>query len=159
MSIYATVGSHIYIGQSISQQSADFVEADFDGQSWVEINWAENIGAFGDESAEITFEAIGEGRTIKLKGTRNAGNVSLVFGADYEDAGQAALRAAEATPHDYAFKVEFDDAPSGGTPSLRYFIAKVMSARETLDSANNVIKLNATLGINSNIVRVDAAGP
>ena len=159
MSIYATVGSHIYIGQTMAQQSADFVEADFDGMSWVEINWAENIGAFGDESAEITFDAIGEGRTIKLKGVRNAGNVALVFGADYEDSGQAALRAAEATPHDYAFKVEFDDAPEGGTPSLRYFIAKVMSARETLDAANNVIKLSTTLGINSNIVRVDAAGP
>lgn len=159
MGIFATVGSHIYIGQTVSQQSADFVAADFSGQSWVEISWAENIGAFGDESSEITFDAIGEGRTIKLKGTRNAGNVAMTFGADYSDAGQAALRAGEATPHDYAFKVEFDDAPSGGTPSIRYFIAKIMSARETLDAANNVIKLNTSLGINSNIVRVDAAGP
>jgi hypothetical protein len=31
-----------------------------------------------------------------------------------------------------------------------------MSAREALDTANNVMKLNATLGINSNIVRVNA---
>lgn len=159
MGIFATAGSRIFIGQAKAQQSADFVEADFDGQSWVEISWVESIGAFGDESSEITFDAIGEGRTIKLKGVRNAGNLALVVGADYTDAGQAALRAGEATPDDYAFKVEFDDAPAGGTPSKRYFIAKIMSARETLDTANNVIKLNTNLGINSNVVRVDAANP
>jgi len=32
-----------------------------------------------------------------------------------------------------------------------------MTAREVLDTANNVMKLNATIGINSNIVRVNAA--
>lgn len=159
MSIFVTAGSRLYIGGVRAQQSQDFVAADFSGESWTEIIWVENIGQFGDESAEVTFDAIGEGRTIKLKGTRNAGNLALVVGADYSDAGQAALRAAEATPDDYTFRIDFDDAPVGGTPSQRFFIAKVMSARETLDSANNVIKLNASLGINSNVVRVDAAGP
>lgn len=157
MSIYVTAGSRIYIGQAVAQQSTDFVEADFLTHSFTEISWVESIGAFGDEAAEVTFDAIGEGRTLKLKGNRNAGNMELVCGQDYSDAGQAALRAAEATPDDYAFKVLFDDMPSGGTSgSIRYFIGKVMSARETLDTANNVIKLNATVGINSNIVRVDA---
>jgi hypothetical protein len=159
MSIFVTAGSRLFVGGVKAQQSADFVAADFDGESWVEVSWVENIGQFGDESAEVTFDAIGESRTLKLKGVRNAGNLSLVVGADYSDAGQAALRAAEATPDDYAFRVDFDDAPAGGTPSQRFFIAKVMSAREQLDTANNVIKLNATLGINSNVVRVDAAGP
>jgi hypothetical protein len=156
--IFATAGSKIFIGQSKPSQSADFVVADF-GDSWTEILWVESIGAFGDESTEITFDAIGEGRTQKLKGTRNAGNIELVMGIDYEDAGQAAVRAAEATPNNYGFRIQFNDAPVGGTPSQRYFIAKVMSVRETLDGANNVIKLNSALGINSNIVSVNAAGP
>lgn len=157
--IFATAGATIAIGNPLAAKSADFVEADFDGQSWVNIGWAESIGAFGDEASEITFDAIAEGRTQKLKGTRNAGNLELVCGLDSEDDGQAALRAAEAENFDYAIRVTFNDAPAGGTPSIRYFIAKVMSAREQLDSANNVVKLNATLGINSNIVRIAAAGP
>lgn len=156
-SIFATSGSSVAIGQVLAAQSADFIASDFLAQSWVEIGWLENIGQFGDESAEVTFSAIGEGRLQKLKGTRNAGNMELVCGIDYEDDGQAAVRAAEATIHDYAFRVTFNDAPEGGTPSYRYFIAKVMSAREQLDGADNVMKLNATLGINSNIVRVAAA--
>lgn len=155
--LFATLGAKVYIGGPMTAQSAPFTLGDFAGQSWLQINWAENLGEFGDEAQEITFEAIGEGRTQKLKGTRNAGNMTLVFGLDSGDAGQAALRAAEAETFDYAFKVEFNDAPPNGTPSERYFIAKVMTAREVLDGANNVMRLNGTLGINSNIVRVAAA--
>lgn len=155
--IFATAGAELYIGGSVAAKTTDFVVGDFSGQSWVQVGWMENIGAFGDEAASITFDAIEQQRTQKLKGTRNAGDMSVVCGIDYEDSGQIALRTAEATPNNYAFKVLFNDAPSGGTPSERYFIALVMSARETLDTANNVMKLNATLGINSNIVRVNAA--
>jgi Phage tail tube protein, TTP len=155
--IFATAGSKVFIGSSLSAKSADFGVGDFSAQSWVEISWLESVGAFGDEAATITFNAIGEGRTQKLKGTRNAGDMQLVCGVDYGDAGQAALKAAEATPLNYAFKVQFNDMPSGGTsPSLRYFIGIVLSARETLDTANNVIKMTAAIGINSNIVRVAA---
>lgn len=157
MSIYATQQSKVYVGQVQASQSTDFVESDFDSHSWVEISWLESIGAFGDESSEITFDAIGEGRTQKIKGVRNAGNMELVCGIDWEDAGQNTLRGAQTEIFDYAFKVQFNDAPSGGTPSLRYFIGKIMTAREELGVANNVMKLNATIGINSNVVNVSAA--
>lgn len=155
--IFATAGARLSIGGALAAQTTDFVLGDFAGQSWIAINWMENIGAFGDEAANITFDAIEQQRTQKLKGTRNAGDMTLVCGIDYEDAGQIALRAAEAEPNNFAFKVQFNDAPLGGTPSERYFVGLVMSARETLDTANNVMKLNATIGINSNIVRVNAS--
>src|SRR5678815_3813011 len=153
--IFATAGSRLFIGGSVAAKTVDWVIGDFSGQSWVAVNWMENIGAFGDEAASITFDAIEQQRTQKLKGTRNAGDMAVVCGIDYEDAGQIAMRAAEAEPNNYAFKVQFNDAPVGGDPSERYFIGLVMSARETLDTANNVMKLNATIGINSNIVRVN----
>jgi hypothetical protein len=156
-SIFATAGSQVYIGQELASQSADFVLADFAGQSWVEITWLETIGEFGDESAEITFDAIGEGRTQKLKGIRNAGNMDLVMGIVEDDPGQLALLSAETSPNDFAFKVVFNNAPAGGTPGERYFIGKVMTARERLDTANNVVRRGGRVGINSNVVRVAAA--
>lgn len=155
--IFATAGATVDIGQVKSAQSANFVAADFAAQSWVNIAWIESIGAFGDEAAEITFEAISEERVQKLKGTRNAGNLELVCAIDTSDDGQATLRGAETEDYDYAFRITFDDAAVGGTASKRYFIAKVMTAREQLDGANNVTKLNSTLAINSNIVRVNAS--
>lgn len=155
--IFATAGASLSIGGVLAAKTTDFVALDFVSQSWVSVSWLESIGQFGDEAAEVTFDALDTGRTLKLKGQRNAGNMEVVCGVDYEDDGQYNLRAAEATDFDWAFRVQFDDAPSGGTPSTRYFIAKVMSAREQLDTANNVVKLMVTLGINSNIVRVGAS--
>lgn len=156
--IFATAGSKVYIGQPMAAQLVDFVEADFQQNSFVEIGWLESIGKFGDTAAEITFDAINQARTQKLKGTRNAGNMEMVAGVDTSDVGQAGVRAAETMPYDYAFKVQFNDAPLGGTPSVRYFIGKVMSAAEQLDTANNVVKLNGTVSINSNIVQVAPTG-
>lgn len=155
--IFATAGSHVYIGQPKEEQFANFVPADFNDQSWIEIGKLNSIGTFGDQASEITFDLINEGRTKKLKGTRNAGNMELVCAVDADDDGQATLRGAETESLDYAFRVVLNDAPSGDTPSERFFIAKVMTAAEVLDTANNVVRLNATLGINSNIARVDAA--
>ncbi|WP_296435586.1 MULTISPECIES: hypothetical protein [unclassified Rhizobium] len=160
MTIYSTANSKVFIGTALPPKNADFVAADFTSITWTEIANLESIGSFGDTSSEITFDDIGKGRTQKLKGTRNAGNMDLVMGIDYQDAGQIAVLAAEKTPNDYAFKIEFNDKPAtGASPknSQRLFIGKVMSAGEALDNANSVMKLTASIGINSNIVKVAAS--
>lgn len=158
MTVHATAGLKVYIGGTMEQQSDDFVLADFTTppQTWVEIKEVEAAGSVGDTSEAVNFTAISDARTKVLKGPRSAGTMELICGIDADDAGQLAIIAAEKTPYDYAFKVVFNDAPPGGTPSERYFIAKVMSQSEQYDQANSVMKLNASLGVNSNIVRVAA---
>lgn len=159
MAIFATAGAKLYIGTALAAKSTNFIESDFASIAWKEITPLESIGSLGDTSSEITFDAISASRTQKLKGTRNAGNMACVAGIDYADEGQIAVLAAERTPHDYAFKLVFNDAPPGvgSTPSERKFVAKVMSASEQLDAANNVMKLNFSVAINSNIVPKAAA--
>lgn len=157
MPIFATAGSKLYIGGELLDKSDDFVLADFAGETWVEVKDVESLGTLGDNASEVTFESLGQSRTKRLKGTRNAPPMDVVCGINYTDAGQTSLVAAEASPNDFAFKVVFNDAPSGGTPSERYFIAKVGSASETYDTANSVMKLNASLWVNSNVVKVSAA--
>lgn len=159
MAISATAGKKIYIGGKLAAKTSNFTASDFTAAlaSKVAIGWVENLGTFGDEATEITFESIDTGRTQKLKGTRNAGNLALVIGYDPNDPGQVALLAAEKTPDDYAFEVEWNDAAGAGQPTVRRFIGKVMTASEAYDTVNNVIRLNATIGINSNIVQIAAA--
>ena len=157
MAIYATNGAKLYIGGVLAQKSADFDDLDFAAQTWVEIGETEGLGSVGDTSAEITFDGIASQRTRRLKGTRNAGTMDVVCGIDYDDPGQIALLAAEKTPHDHAFKLVLNDAPVGGTGSQRLFIAKVGSVAEAYDTANSVMKLNASLWVNSNVVKIDAA--
>lgn len=160
MTIHATNGSRLHIGGILPAKSTDFAQADFSGQTalWQEIDEIEGFGSVGDAAAEITFDSVSSGRTRRLKGTRSAGTMEVVCAIDAESEGQTAARLAEETQHDYAFRLVFNDAPAGGTPSERMFVAKVASAVEALDTANNVMKLNLTLWVNSNVVRIAAAG-
>lgn len=156
--LFATAGSKLEIGQALAFSGTDFTASDFAGQSWTEISGTTNLGSAGDTSELITSNHIGNARTRKAKGTRNAGSMEVIADLDYSDAGQIALIAAEKTKAAYAFRLVLNDAPVGGTPSERLFVALVMSAGEQYDEANSVMKLNATLEIDSNIVRVAASG-
>lgn len=157
--LFATAGSKLHIGPAKAFNGTDLVLTDFTTGSpaWVEVGGTTNMGSNGDVSALITSDQIGVARTRKAKGTRNAGSMQVVADLDYADAGQLALIAAEKTPHSYMFRITFNDAPTGGTPSVRYFIAFVMSAAEELNEANNAMRLTSTLEVDSNIVRVAAA--
>jgi hypothetical protein len=156
--LYPVAGTRLFIGGALDVQSDDFVLADFDGQTWTEIKNLDSIGTFGDTSQGITRSIVGESRDKTLKGTRNAGTFEVVANLDLTDAGQLALIAAEKTDDNYAVKIVANDAPAGGTPSERYFIGLVLSAAEGRGGANDVVVLNGSIAINSNIVRKDATG-
>lgn len=155
--IFASNGAKIYICETAQTSEPDL--SGYQALTWVEIKEVESLGTFGDTAAEIEFTALTDSRKRRLKGARDAGTLDMTMGADYSDAGQVALVAAEKTIHDYAFKVVFNDAPQGGTPSERYFIAAVASASESVETANSTLMLNCSLWVNSGITRVDAAGP
>lgn len=157
--LLATANSKLYIGPAKAFAGTDFVEADFTTGSptYTQIGGTTNLGSAGDTSQLITSDQINIARTRKAKGTRNAGSMTVICDLDISDTGQLAAIAAEKTADSYSFKLTFNDAPAGGTPSTRYFTAFVMSASEQWDEANSVMKLNLTLEIDSNIVRVAAA--
>lgn len=160
MSLYATAGCKLFIGTALDQKTTDFTAADFTSIVWTEIGGLDSLGSLGDTSQAITQSIIGEGRDKVLKGTRSGGNMEVVCAIDNADTGQLAAIAAEKTPFDYAFKLELNDKPAtGASPKngQRLFIAKVMSQAEVFDGANNVMKRNLTLAVNSNVVRVAAS--
>jgi hypothetical protein len=156
MGIATTSGTKVSISTT-STAPATFDASGYGNLTYSEIGSIESVSGFGDESSEVTFDELGDGRTKKLKGQKNAGNMELMMGLDDEDAGQGYLYTAEAdaTVADWHFKVEVPNS-LGSANAVRYFSGKVMSVRETYDTANNVIKLNTTVGINTAIVKVDA---
>jgi hypothetical protein len=152
-----TAGTKLYIGAALASDGSDFDATDFASQTWVEIGATTNLGGAGDKATMITSNQIGTGRTRKAVGTFDAGQMAVVCDLDLTDTGQIAAIAAFPTRSSYAFKVAFNDAPSGGTPSIRYFTAFVSSINETYNQANNQMELNLSLELDSNIVKVAAA--
>lgn len=154
MGINTAAGSKLFIGSANSDRES--VLADYLADSYIEVSEVEDLGEFGDESEMISFTALSDGRVRKFKGPRDAGVMTIVVGDDMTDEGQVAMEAAEASPLDFNFKIELNDADSiSGDDSTHYFIGKVASKRRNVGQANNIVRRNFTVAINSKITVVE----
>lgn len=152
--VAATQGSKLYIGATDVYTTIN----GYEGENWTEVVDVEDLGEVGDESTLITFTAIGDGRTRKFKGPRDAGDMAVVLGYNSDDPGQTALRAAETTKDAYNFKIELNDGSPGSPsqPTILYFRAKVMSGRFRIGTASDVVRSGVQLAVDSAVL-VDAA--
>lgn len=154
MSGATTLGVRVFIGTTAPADSI----LDFEGDTYTEVGGVVDVGDYGDEAAEVTSDRLSEGRTLKFKGIRNAGTLTLQVDDLPGDAGQDALIIAEGTNFDYNFRVEFDNAgPTDTQGGVDYFRAKVMSKGRNIGAANNMLRRTFNLGINSEIFEVAPA--
>jgi hypothetical protein len=157
MALYPVAGCKFSISTNpFPEKSTDVTSADFTAIVWIEVKKWTSMGPYGDSAQLITTDLIGEGRTKKMKGTRNAGSMANVFATDATDPGQVKMVEASRVLDNYAFQVELNDktGATGGSNSKRQFYGLVMQAQEAGGGANTVQTLNATVEINSNIVSV-----
>lgn len=156
--LYAVAGAKFYIGNAaMAAPTTDVNEATFAGVTWVEVSDWQTMGAIGDAASEIATDLISRGRTVVQKGTKRSPAGAQNFAVNTTDAGQIAMIAAADDKNNYPFRVVFDDAPVGGTPTLKYFIGLVMSAQEQGGGANTARLLSCNVAPNTNIVTVPAA--
>jgi hypothetical protein len=160
MAITTATGTRWFIGGTTAIDYSTDANAidDFEALTWTEIKEVEDGGEVGDESADVSFQSLGDGRVRHLKGARDAGTVALVVGDDPQDAGQIAIRAAEQTKFLYNFKIEYEDAPNAGfSNSVDYFRGLVMSARKQIGAGDNVLRRTFSIGINTAVLTVEPA--
>lgn len=157
--IPVVAGAKIYISDDpFALDNDDLVALDFAAVDFTnQIDGWLTMGEIGDTATEISTTLINRKRAIRQKGTYDGGVSEHTFVVVNGDAGQAHLRAAFEDTADYAFKIEYDDIPAGGTtPTIEYFVGKVMSYRVTGGDANTTRQIRVSVGINSNIVTVEA---
>lgn len=140
--MYAVAGSKIYIGGVLAAKPTNFVVGDFSSQIWVEIDGWETAGAIGDAQEIISTNLINSARTIKQGGTKDAGSMENNFSIFPADAGQIALKAAQGTGSNYAFRIIWS------TGETQYFIALVGTQTRSGGGANDIQMLSATLEVN-----------
>ena len=157
MSIRAAANSTLGIRAVPLDPGQTLDRSTYEGFDYVYVDHIENLGQFGSEAARIEGKFLDSRYVRKLKGSRDNGDLEMVCAFDANSPGQIAIKAAEATDHRYAFEVKLNDAPPGGTPTTFYFAALVMSARVEASGTDDIVKLNATIAIDGEIIEVPAA--
>ncbi|MGF7160128.1 hypothetical protein FHS85_001751 [Rhodoligotrophos appendicifer] len=138
MSETTSAGTKISIGTTADAHASD---------TYIQIGEVTNLGEFGRTYQEITHEPLASRDVKKHKGTRNDGSLAIQLARVIDDAGQEAVEDALDTDYDYNFKIELNDAPEGGMPTLIYVKAKVMSFVDNIGGPNQVVGGTITLGI------------
>jgi len=137
-------GAKLYIGTTASAT----VQSEFEADSYTEIKEISNIGEFGAAANILTFPVLGDNYVLKAKGTRNAGDPPIVVGRNPTDAGQIAIRAAEATNNYYNFKLDLADSQSPTmTNTVVYFRALVSGKTTSVGGVEDFITDTYTLAI------------
>jgi len=157
--IFTAAGAKFFIGPALTATPED--AAAYAALNWTEVGLVESIGEYGDESSAVTFAALGDARTRKAKGARDAGTLAITVGWDALDEGQQALVAAEATNNNFGFKITLPNRLNPtGTDETHYFKGLVMAKRGNPGGNDNVVRRTFNIGINSPIVEVaPTAGP
>lgn len=154
-----TLGTKFFITGAAIASTVD-TEGEFMAQSWTEIGLITNFGEFGRAFTNVPFQSVGEGRTYKLKGGYDDGQLQLTIGQDLSDAGQLILANAadDPTQDNFGFRIELNDSPSGiGGPTTYLFRGLAMSYRTTLGGLNDVIRAMSTVEVNSTILHIPPA--
>lgn len=157
-------GRKIFIGPVITPPVGAGTEFDADdfialnSDDWMPIAKWQTAGALGGEQQTITTTYINEEWEEVQMGTKNPGTMQNTFGVEDEDPGQIALYAAAGDKRLYQFKIEFPDAPVGGTPSYRLFAAYVTFPAEQGGEANTAGLMQVNLVKFKNTVRILRTG-
>lgn len=146
-------GARLFIGPSVT--AATNTAALYAALTWVEVGLVEDLGEGGDQSSAVTGAALGDARTRKAKGARDAGTRNIVVFDDPSDLGQQAMVAAEASNSNFAFKIVSPNRLNAtGTDGIEYFRGLVMGKRKRMGTNDNIIRRTFDIGINSAIAEV-----
>lgn len=136
--LFAVSGSKLLIGG-----------ADYSPRQWVEVRSTQSLGLLGGAWNLIDLSGQDDTSLSRfMKGGRAQSQMQIICGVDPEDEGQLQLYAAYQDEAAWRFRLEFP-----GASSWRQFSALVIGMGEAFDAANEVILLQVTLQINSEIYR------
>ncbi len=149
--LYPTAGCRLFIANL-----PDTAPAAVPPEAWVQIGEAEALGLLGVEwdLHETTYIKSGcdwdDMSEDVVKGVMRRAPMPIILGNDPEDPGQAILWAASRSRAPFPFRLIFSDGVT-----MRRWSALVIALFDVFDSANAVMKMQATLRPVSPIERLE----
>ncbi|MGA0564171.1 hypothetical protein ACO2RV_17130 [Ancylobacter sp. VNQ12] len=130
----------------------------FAALTYVQVKKVGQVSDMGTDTNVVSYDTLDTDVTQKGKGVTNGGDWSVQLARLFDDAGQVALRAAALTGHDYAFKLELDDAPSAlYSNTIIYNCGLVNGPRRPGGGVEDFVLEEFTLAMNQRDVIVDPA--
>jgi len=150
-------GAKLYICSTA--QNTDLNEAAFKALTYVQIKGVGSHGETGTNTNVVSYDTWDTEFVQKAKGTSNAGDPEVELARIPADAGQVILRTAgdHFNKNNYAFKIELNDAPSGGTPTTIFNRGMVAGPRIPFGRNEDFITEVYTLALQQQQIIVDAA--
>lgn len=144
--VRTSAGTKLFVSDPIAALSATYDAATFATGVYVEIAELTDLGSFGKKYNVVSFNALGDRKTVKRKGSYNNGTLSLKLGDSVTDAGQIKMKVAADADASYAFKVV---TQSG---SVYYFTGQVMGWQLEVGSVDQIMGASADLEIDNDII-------
>jgi hypothetical protein len=119
--------------------------------TYTEIGGVSEVGMLGPESSVIVFNPLSDNISYKQKGQKNAGALDCKGALNNEDAGQILLQAAEASPEEYALKIELTNG------STLYCMILVTSFKTNIGNSGQITMFESKLEISGNVFTQAAA--
>ncbi len=155
MAATGTLGATLNVGTapliSIGTDQVPLTVVAFQGLSYTQVGTIENMGEFGRLFETVTFNSISSGRTLKLKGPYNDGQMQLGLGADLSDAGQILFNTYGQAADQNTYPIQIQLVGSDPSWAFVYFGAKIMSFRFNLGQANSVIRATVQAEVNTTV--------
>jgi hypothetical protein len=154
MSATGTLGTKLYISSTPLANINAAADAITDFQMLTidqEVAPLENLGEFSRQFEVVRFNAIGDGRTLKIKGPFDDGQLSLSAAFDLSEPGQLILFNACKTPNQdvYPFKMTF--VGTDAYFAVCYFGGLPMSYRINAGAANSILRATINIEVDTEV--------
>lgn len=122
--------------------------AGFLALTWTEIGEVSDLGEFGRQYNLVTFNTLGNRRTVKRKGSYNDGTIAAQMARVPSDAGQAILTVAVDSDTSYSVKIVLQDG------TIFYTTAQIMSYTTNVGNVDQITSATVNLEIDNDIIEV-----
>ncbi len=140
---FTSAGTKLYMSAALP---ATYDVITFAALTWVEIGEVSDLGEFGRQYNLVTFNPLGDRRTVKRKGSYNDGTIAAQMARVPTDAGQAMLVTAVSSDASKAIKIVLQDG------TIFYTTCQVMSYTTNVGSVDQITAATVNMEIDNDIL-------
>jgi len=142
---FTSAGTKLYMSASLP---ATYNQAGFAALSFTEVGEISDLGEFGRQYNLVTFNPLGDRRTVKRKGSYNDGTIAAQMARVPTDAGQIIVTAAVNSDLSRSIKIVLQNG------TIFYTTVQVMSYTTNVGSVDQITSATVNMEIDNDIIEI-----